>query len=89
MFPCIEDVCVKAEMSKYNNCCCDMCFKNDYVVKVQLPYTKYHDGKKLSTKYSEIWMCESCRDKLVKALEMEYPQTKSEGTEIHLALMEK
>lgn len=78
------DVRVTAEMSRYSNCCCDMCFKLDYVIKVKLPCTRYHNFKALSTKYSEMWICESCRDKLVKALEKEYPQTRNEGTELHI-----
>ena len=76
------DVYFPAEMSRYSNCICDMCFKTDYVIKMKLPCTRYHNNRALSTKYSETWICESCRDKLVEALKMEYPQRRYEGTEL-------
>lgn len=69
-----KDVRVTAEMSRYSDCCCDMCFKTDYVIKVRIPYTKYQKDGNLGTRYREMWMCESCRDKLVKAVSFEYPQ---------------
>ena len=36
-----------------------------------LPETKYFNGKSLTTKRYSYWLCRSCRDKLVKALEWE------------------
>lgn len=82
MHPYKKNVRVTAEMSRYSDCCCDMCFKTDYVVKVRIPHTKYRKDGKLGTTCSEMWMCESCRDKLVKAVSLEYPQLRNEGSEI-------
>lgn len=77
----MEDVKVPSAMSEYSNCCCDMCFRLDHVIKLKMPSTRYHNGRTLSTLYSNIWICESCRDKLVKALDLEYPQTRKLGIE--------
>ena len=68
-----KNIIIDSVMSSYCNCCCDMCFKTDYVIKVNIPHTKYHDGFRLTTKYSPLWICESCRDKLVKAISLPYP----------------
>ena len=68
-----KNIRITSVMSSYYNCCCDMCFKTDYVIKVEIPHTLYHDGRRLTTKYSPLWICESCRDKLVKAISLPYP----------------
>ena len=59
---------IKAERSEYNNCICEMCHGTGYVTKISYPITLYHDGKKLSQKKHSIWLCDECRDKLMKAL---------------------
>lgn len=54
--------------SVYENCICDGCHHTGYVLKLKIPTTLYHDGKNLTTKYREYWLCRACRDKLVQAL---------------------
>ena len=58
-----------SSISQYNNCVCDACFGVSQVIKLEMPITKYHNGKKLTTNYHSYWLCRECRDKLVKALE--------------------
>ena len=77
----MENVEVTASMSEFSNCTCDMCFRLEHVIKLKMPSTQYHDCLTLSTVYSNIWICESCRDKLVKALDLEFPHTRKEGIE--------
>lgn len=62
------DVEVRAVASTHNHCVYDMCYALDYVVKVAIPETKYHDGKTPTTKYKPLWMCKECRDKFIKAI---------------------
>ena len=57
-----------SSISQYNNCMCDACFDVNQVIKLEMPITKYHNGKKLTTTYHPYWLCRECRDKLVKAL---------------------
>lgn len=54
--------------SKKNNCICDACHYVCSVKKLRLPKTKFHDGKTLSTKYEEYWLCDVCEDALIDAL---------------------
>ena len=58
----------KTTVSK-ENCICDACHGTEPVMKLTYPKTKYFDGKKLSTKYSEFWLCARCRTKLANALD--------------------
>lgn len=57
-----------AEVSTANNCMCDACHNVGKVIKLELPETKYHDGKRLSTEYTNYWLCFNCREKLTNAL---------------------
>ena len=65
---------VSSQMSAATNCLCDFCHKATRVIKLTIPRTLYHDGKKLSTKYKEMWICEGCRDMLRAAIDLEYPK---------------
>ena len=68
-------------ISTYNNCVCDACHGMGYVIKVDMPKTQYFDGKRLTTRTREYWLCRECRDKLVKALEWE----DAEDVDLHLS----
>lgn len=63
------DVNFKTRVSKFDNCFCDACHDVAMVMKISLPKTLFHDGKTLSTKYSEYWLCAKCRTKLTHALD--------------------
>ena len=65
-------VIFKTIISERDDCFCTACGNKDTVMKVSLPYTRCYDGKTLSTKYKEYWICAPCRTKLVHALD--YPQ---------------
>lgn len=54
----------KAEMSVADNCVCSACRKVGRVIKLELPETRYYDGKNLSTKYRNYWLCIECKEKL-------------------------
>ena len=57
-----------SEISNASNCMCDACHNLGKVIKLELPVTKYHDGKRLTTEYSNYWLCFNCREKLTNAL---------------------
>ena len=78
-----KNIKIDAVMSSYYNCVCDMCFKEDYVIKVHIPHTRYYDGRRLTTKYTPMWICESCRDKLVNAISLPYPSKPQQDGEAH------
>ena len=63
------DVNFESRMSSNNNCFCSACHDTARVMKVVMPETLFHDGKKLSTKYREYWLCAGCRTKLSHALD--------------------
>ena len=63
------EVCFPSRMSLYDNCVCNACFTDDRVIKLMLPDTHYDRSGRKQTTYDEYWLCRSCRDKLVKALE--------------------
>jgi hypothetical protein len=67
----MEKLNVKFEtsMSGSENCTCDACHDVSRVMKVTLPRTKFYDGKKLSAKYEQYWLCAPCRTKLTHALD--------------------
>ena len=71
------DVEFKTSMSKASNCICNACHGSGQVLSLSLPETLYFDRKHLTTEYSPYWVCRSCRDKLVKALEWEAAQDDS------------
>ncbi len=64
-----RDVTFKSKISKSDKCFCSACHDAGWVMKVKLPETLYFDGNKLSTKYSEYWLCAKCRTKLAHALD--------------------
>ena len=64
-----KNVRFKSVPSTADNCICNACHGTGQVMKLSLPETRYFDGKHLTTKYNPYWVCRSCRDKLVKALE--------------------
>ena len=66
------EVQIKSKMSVTDNCFCTCCHDTGKVMKVRLPETKYHNGGKLSTTYTDYWLCAPCRTKLVHALD--YPE---------------
>ena len=63
------DVEFKTSMSKADNCICNACHGTGTVMKLTYPTTLYYDGKHLSTKYHEFWLCAKCRTKLSFALD--------------------
>lgn len=66
----IEFSAVRSE-SKY--CGCDCCHGEGQVTKIKYPITRYYkesDYKELETKYREVWMCDSCRDLFLAAIEI-------------------
>ena len=65
---------IRSEIRKGKNCLCGFCHRTGRVINVTLPTTKYHDGHKLSTKYKGVWICESCRDQLRAAIDIEFPK---------------
>ena len=69
-----KPVKVTSEIGKSTNCICDFCHATGRVLKVQIPETKFFDGYKLTTKYTPMWLCESCRDALRSAIELEFPK---------------
>lgn len=65
---------VRSKMSDHTRCICDLCHESTRVIKLSMPETKYFDGRKLSTRYTPLWICESCRDALRTALDLEFPK---------------
>lgn len=61
-----------SSISTYSNCICDACHGGGQVIKLELPETKYFNGKVLKTKRHPYWLCRVCRDKLVKTLDWEF-----------------
>ena len=62
----LPDVEFRGHISDANNCVCSGCHKMDFVFKLTVPETGYHDGEHLSTKYREYWMCDDCVTKLAQ-----------------------
>ena len=65
---------VTSTMGKTTNCICDFCHASTRVIKIMIPETKFFDGYRLTTKYTPMWLCESCRDALRSAIELEFPK---------------
>lgn len=63
------DVTFKTKMSQHPHYHCDACYDIARVMKVTLQQTRCFDGKTLSAQYSEYWICDTCRTKLVHALD--------------------
>ena len=59
----------RARNSKAENCFCSGCHAGGKVIKMLLPETLYYDGKDLSTRYREYWLCQECVEKLKKVLD--------------------
>ena len=64
-----KNVRFKSVLSTADNCICNACHGSGQVMQLSLPETLYFDGKHLTTKHTPYWVCRSCRDNLVKALE--------------------
>ena len=62
------DVEFTSKNSEYGNCICTACHGSAFVTKIKMPETLFHDGKRLSTRYSDYWLCPTCKNKLIKAL---------------------
>jgi predicted metal-binding protein len=62
------NVTFQGVVSKQVNCLCACCHDTTKVLKVHIPLTLYFDGKNLSAKYHELWICKSCAEKLMAAL---------------------
>lgn len=60
----MDDVKFSARMSETSGCLCNACHNSGRVIKITYP-----DAKGLSTRYREMWLCESCYEKLMTALE--------------------
>lgn len=58
----------KAVRSKFNNCVCNGCFKRSYVTKITYPESCYWDGKNVTTRYGEWWLCDDCIENLSHAV---------------------
>jgi hypothetical protein len=67
-----KSIVFKSTLSRERNCLCDMCIEGGRVIKIGIPETKFFNGKTPSTRYTETWICESCRDHLVKALSLNF-----------------
>ncbi len=63
------NVSFETVIGKNDNCFCSACHDVARVMKIKLPRTLYHNGVKLSTKYTEYWLCAKCRTKLSHALD--------------------
>ena len=59
----------EAVESRAANCICDACHFIGSVKKLRLPRTKFYEGGKLSTIYTNYWLCDGCEDDLMDALE--------------------
>ena len=65
----MSEIKFTSKISNSEYCSCSSCHNVEKVMKVSLPVTKYFDGKNLSTKYNEYWLCCKCRSKLSYALD--------------------
>lgn len=63
-----KEVTFAAEMSASEHCVCDACHAEAQVLKISLPYSKYYGSDELVTRFREYWLCQSCREKLMKAV---------------------
>ncbi len=62
------DVKFNATESEQSNCLCNCCHGTGKALKLKIPETLYYNGKGLSTRYRDLWICETCREKLIAAL---------------------
>lgn len=67
-----DDVRFPVVPSKQDNCICNACHRAGRVLKIDLPWTLYRDGKNLITRYTGYWLCEICHKKLIDAMETAY-----------------
>ena len=63
------EVVFAAVKSKQDNCICDCCHGSGKVLKLRMPKTLYYDGKTLTTRYGDFWICNECRERLTAALD--------------------
>lgn len=47
---------------------CEMCHKTEHVTILQYPITKNFGEGRLSQVRRELWMCDECREKVIRAL---------------------
>ena len=59
-----------AKLSPSDKCLCSACRKVGRVVQIKLPETHYYDGRTLSTKHKEYWLCAECGSALAKGLNL-------------------
>lgn len=62
------DAVFTAVKSTSDNCTCDCCHGLSKVIKMVIPYTKYHNGKKLTAQFYNWWICHECYEKLTNAI---------------------
>jgi uncharacterized protein YlaI len=61
------DVTVKR--SENSESICDMCHKLDSVTQLTYTIAKYFEQSQLKQVKRSLWMCDECREKVIKALE--------------------
>lgn len=62
------DIDFQPQRIERNNCLCYCCHNTGKVLKIKIPSTLFHNGKTLTTKYREMWLCEKCEEKLRNSL---------------------
>jgi hypothetical protein len=73
------NVSVSATLVERTHCICDMCHGTGKVISVLIPETKYRPKDKKLLLVNEpirMWMCESCRDKLLRAISIPFQEPK-------------
>lgn len=73
------NVSVSATLVEKTHCICDMCHGTGKVIAVLIPETKYRPKDKKMLLVNEpirMWMCESCRDKLLRAISIPFQEPK-------------
>lgn len=76
------NVSVSATLVERTNCICDMCHGTGKVISVLIPETKYRPKNKKMLLVNEpirMWMCESCRDKLLRAISIPFQEAQEDG----------
>lgn len=60
---------ITAQRSESSACICDMCHKLDSVTQLTYTVTKFFEQSRLKQVKRSLWMCDECREKVIKALE--------------------
>ena len=66
-----DSVKFDAVLSPSECCMCNGCHRCARVIKIKQPWTSYHNGERLRTKYTEYWLCASCLDQLLSVIDRE------------------